>query len=206
MIEKFKQKALKIPSMGGRQLGPVYDKYIAEMDDGLNIVEAGAWLGAGTAQILISMYERKKLNSILYVFDGFQANASEIKKAKRYGVKLKSGQNTLPLVKRFLHPMTEWIEVKFRRARIMGMEYNGGPIGILVLDMGKKEEYFKHLMSMFEHKLVDGAVVFFMDYYYYLHKDDKSLMCQKNIIEESGHYEELEKFEGLSCSVRRYHA
>ena len=78
---EIKYKIDKIPSMGGRQLGADFDKYVSAMSNGLAIVEMGAWLGAGTAQIAYAMMKHGKDKSTLYSVDSFFVHGKELDKA-----------------------------------------------------------------------------------------------------------------------------
>ncbi len=197
--------ASKIPSMGGRELGPRIDSHVSIMKNGLNIIEIGSWLGAGTAQIMISMINHGKDRSILHVYDRFRATGSEIKKAKKCNVKLKPAMNTLPIVKNNLAPFSKLVNHEFHRGDALDIVYKDGEIGVFIIDTAKRANSFTAVMNQFQKFFVPGETIcFFMDYYYYLHRPDDGLEFQEQFIRNSGKYTELEKHESLSCSIQRY--
>lgn len=220
MLKKIKEAADQIPSMGGREMGEAYDRYISQMRDGLDVVEIGAWLGAGTAQLAMSMYKHKKSTSFLHVYDRFTASASEVKKAsdpahykwfkgfavdkkgKRIG--LIEGQNTVPVVQNNLRVFKGLVKILYHRQDVVKIRHRG-LIGVMVLDAAKKSGDFKKLMKRIETKFFPGeTIVFFMDYYYYLYKTDKDLEYQRKYVEGCGKYTLLESHKELCCAIARY--
>lgn len=199
------QAANIIPSMGGREIGPRISAYVSAMKNGLNIIEIGSWLGAGTAQIMTAMIEHDKLLSVLHVYDRFRATGSEIKKAKKCGVKLKPAMDTLPMVKRNLAPFLKSVNAEFYKGNAAEIKYNGVDIGIFVIDAAKRKGSFIPVIKEFEKHFIPGETIcFFMDYYYYIHRPDEGFDFQDRYIRKSGKYTELEKHENLSCSIQRY--
>ena len=205
LIEILKKTADRIPSMGGREMGPEYNAAISVMDNGLTVVEVGSWLGAGTAQLALAMFEHGKDKSVLHVYDRWKANGSEVKKAKRQGIKIKNGEDTLPIVRKLLVKFIKRVKIGFHRCNIKDIKYSGGDIGVFVIDAGKREGAFDTVIEKFEPYFVPGKTIcFFMDYYYYLHKEMPGLEFQQEYIEGSGKYKEIGKKEELSCSVQIY--
>ena len=212
-----------IPSMGGRELGPVFNRYIEVMPFGLDVVEVGAWLGAGTYELATAMQEHghtktnggMKESSILYSYDWFVATKQCIDKAAgkhkyRNGVavdglgtplKLKVGQDTLPIVRRFLYSFPF---VKLVKGNIDKLTYTGRTIGVLVVDAAKRKSHFTRLMGKLEPKLAPGAVVFFMDYWFHEYKKDSGTQCQSEYVKTSGKYDHLESIKSLCVEVMRY--
>lgn len=205
-IIKLESIAEKIPSMGGKELGPLFDKYISEMDNGLNVVEIGAWLGAGTSQIALAMYRHEKNLSSFYIFDRFKITKSEKEKALNQGLKIKAGTDSLPYVKKTLAPFSKVVNMSFKKTNAHEAKYKGASqIGVFVLDTAKRGEQFDAVMKHFQKYFIKGKTIcFFMDYYYYLHKEDEALKHQKEAIEQSGKYEELDTMKKLSISIQRY--
>jgi hypothetical protein len=203
-----------IPSMGGREMGPVYNRFIEAMPDGLDVVEVGAWLGAGTYELASAMREHGH-KSTLHVFDRFIADKSEVHKAAgvhkyRTGVavdglgspiKLKAGQDTLPVVRGFLKAFPF---VTFYKGNINALSYTGKSIGVLVVDAAKRGKDFRRLMGKIEPHLAPGAIVFFMDFYFHLFKKDAGTSCQAEYVKASGKYEHLESYKNLCVEVMRY--
>ena len=209
-----------IPSMGGREMGPVYARLIEEMPYGLDVVEVGAWLGAGTYELASAMADHghvgdgKNLSS-LHVYDWFIADKQTVTKAAgkhkyRPGVavdglgdpiKLRVGQDTLPRVRGFLAPFSF---VKFYKGNINSLLYTGKSIGVLVVDAAKHGKDFRRLMGKLEPHMVKGCVVFFMDYWFHLYKKASGTACQSEYVKASGKYEHLESYKNLCCEVMRY--
>lgn len=203
-----------IPSMGGREIGPVMDRYIQAMEPGLDVVEVGAWLGAGTIELAESMQSHGQAGT-LHVYDRFKASKGEVIKAlgkHRYKngirvdnqgepVKIKAGQDTLPIVKKFLEP---YPFVKFYKGDIKRLKYTGGKIGVLVVDAIKHDPGFTALMKKFEPHLAPGAVVFLMDYWFFKYKPNSGTDCQGRYLKRSGKYEHLESYKHLCVEVVRY--
>jgi hypothetical protein len=219
MINELIELSERIPSMGGREMGKVYRRYIRDMDRGDDVVEIGAWLGAGTAQLALGIYEHGK-ESTLHVYDRFTAKGKEIKKAlnpsgykyaegigvdkKGESIKVKSGQNTLPIVRKLLSEFEKIADIKYYRGDIDNLKYKGGKIGILVIDAAKKSAQFKRIIKKLEPHLLPGSIVFFMDYYYYLYKPNKELEYQRKYVEGSGKYTIIESYKNLCCAIARY--
>jgi len=196
-------------------MGPVYNRFIEIMPSGLDVVEVGAWLGAGTYELASAMKEHGHTKSSLHVYDWFIADRNGASKAAghyRYPkginvdmlgkpLKIKPGQDTLPIVRNFLHGFPF---VKFYKGEIDRMAYTGKPIGILVVDAAKKKKHFDHLMGKIEKHLAPGAVVFFMDYWYHLYLKGAGTECQAAYLKKSGRYEHIETYKNLCVEVVRF--
>ena len=205
-----------IPSMGGREMGPVYARYIETMPDGLDVVEVGAWLGAGTYELASAMREHGQSGQV-HVYDRWQADFGQVAKAAgqyKYvtgidldglgsPVKLKVGQDTLPIIRGFLRPFPF---VQFRRGNINDLSYTGKSIGLLVVDAAKTGKDFRRLMVRLEPHLAPGAVIFFMDFWFHLYKKNIGTACQSEYVKASGKYAHLESYKSLCCEVMRYEA
>ena len=62
--------ANRIPSMGGREIGPVLRNLARHAPAGTSIVEVGTWLGAGTAQLALGIRERARPSEVaLHCYD-----------------------------------------------------------------------------------------------------------------------------------------
>ena len=163
---KLETIANKIPSMGGREIGKYLREYASQVKSNFSVVEVGAWLGAGTAQICLGILEGKN-NVPLFVYDRFFASKSEIEKAGKQGVKLKPKQNTLKIVSKFISNFN--CRVKFNRCNITAIKkYKGEKIGMYVDDASKSSDKFKHVMKIFKKHFVPGeTILVFMDYFYF---------------------------------------
>jgi len=212
-----------IPSMGGREMGPVYARYIETMPYGLDVVEVGAWLGAGTYELAAAMRDNghtrtnggAKDESSLHCYDWFVATKQCIGKAAgvhKYrpgiavdglgdSIKLTAGQDTLPLVRKYLY---EFPFIQFHKGDINNLEYSGHKIGVLVVDAAKRGPSFRRLMAKLEPHLVTGATVFFMDYWFDLYKPGAGTSCQAEYVKASGKYTHLKSYKELCCEVMVY--
>jgi len=211
---EIKKKIDRIPSQGGRQLGEDFDKYVSLMDNGLSIVEMGAWLGAGTAQIAYSMQKYGKDKSTLYCIDSFLVHGRELEKAKNQGLMVKHHQDTLSIVKNYLSELSENVNIEFHKMNVMTYKHTGEKIGVYVLDCAKKDPTFTTLITKMEKYFIPGkTIVFFMDYYYYKKTKSDSNKAQERYVKKSHKYTLLkgqeskvigEFFPSLSCAIMRY--
>jgi hypothetical protein len=204
-----------IPSMGGREMGPVYNRFIEAMPDGLDVVEVGAWLGAGTYELASAMNDHGHSQSTLHVYDRFEADKKGVAKAKgayKYcagidldglgsPIRLKVGRDTLPIIRGFLDPFPF---VRFYKGNVNALAYTGKPIGVLVVDAAKTGKIFRHLMASLEPHLAHGAVVFFMDFWFHLYRKATGTVCQAEYVKQSGKYQHLESCKSLCCEVMRF--
>lgn len=204
-----------IPSMGGRELGPVFNRYIETMDYGLDVVEVGAWLGAGTYELATALVEHGHDQTTLHVYDRFEADKGQVAKAAgthRYPaglgvsgkgavVRIANKQDTLPVVKKFLR---EFKFVRYYKGEIGSLRYQGKKIGVLVVDAIKRDPGFSALMRKLEPSLAPGATVFLMDFWYHKKIAGVGTECQERFVKKSGRYEHLEDVRGLSCAVFRF--
>jgi hypothetical protein len=140
--------------MGAEKLAPWLTEYAQSVPSDRAIVEVGAWLGAGTRYLV-------RENAPLYVYDGFQANHSEVEKAAKFGVKLEFGQDTLPWVQAHLPQGIHFIKGNLKQSR-----YNGPEIGLYVDDASKAPKLWRHSMETFEPYFVKGSVIMLMDYHF----------------------------------------
>lgn len=136
--------------MGGVTIGPRLAEYAQRIPEDQAIVELGAWLGGGT-QFLVREHGQ------LYVYDYFFANPSEVRKARKFGVKLTIGQDTLPIVRERVP------QAIFTKGDIREATYSGPPIGMYVDDASKEVSWSK-AMETFEPHFADSAILFLMDY------------------------------------------
>lgn len=145
-------EACVIPSMGADRIADWLTFYAATAPG--EIVEIGAWLGHGT-EIMA-----KATTKTIHVYDRFQANPSEVKKARDQRIALQDGQDTLPIVRSWLPE-----NVNLTKGRIKDAKWNGKTIGLLVDDASKSHS-FDHVVDEFFPYLADGAAVIMMDHNY----------------------------------------
>ena len=169
--------ANRIPSMGGREIGPVLRNLARHAPAGTSIVEVGTWLGAGTAQLALGIRERARPSEVaLHCYDRWQANRSEITKAAGCGVHLAFEEDTLPRVRRTLDPFG--VPVEYHKGELLGVQWDGGPISVYVDDATKMPEAFLHALRTFGPSWVPGTTrLVFMDYDYWRTSGASAINC-----------------------------
>ena len=191
--------ALSIPHMGARSIGNSLRTWAAESKN-TNIVEAGCWLGAGTAFLALGAMES---GSEIHAYDRWHANHSEVEKAQAFGIKLRPGENTLPRVRATLKPFP--VRITFHRGSIAGAEWTFGPIGVYVDDASKRAQAFRRAREIFWPSLTDGAVIVLMDYHHY-EKWGDAYRAQHDYI--TGHSDQFtlieERMAGTAAAAFRY--
>ena len=165
----------QIPSMGGREIGADLRRWAAECPDGTAIVELGAWLGAGTAQLAAGVRDSGR-NVWVHAFDRFEATASEVEKAREAGSRLEIGQSTRGVVWKHLLAAGLWPRVclhsiDIRKAKWPSPEITrpgGGAIALHVDDACKRGPAFLHALRTFGPSWIPGVtVVVLMDFWYF---------------------------------------
>lgn len=151
-----------LPSQGGAEIGPFLRQAARAVPNGTAIVELGSWLGAGTAQLAMGARGHATPPAI-HVYDKFRATEGEVAKAARFGLTLKQGQNTLPIVRGHLAPFG--VDVTLHRGSLWDADWTGGPIGLHVDDAAKTRDIFLHVLRTFGPSWVPGVtVVVLMDF------------------------------------------
>lgn len=165
MDPSLEERARTMPSQGGVAIASELRRFAAATPDGTAIVEVGCWLGAGTAQLALGVAGRPD-PPVIHVYDRFEASASEVEKAAAFGVRLRSRQDTLPVVRDLLAPFGA--PMQFYRGSIDGHGWNGGPIGLYVDDAAKQPHDFHHVLRTFGPSWVPGVTVLvLMDFNYW---------------------------------------
>lgn len=152
--------ASAFPEMGGTRIGPWLRRWAAECDT--NIVELGAWLGAGTAQLCLGA---KSSSAVVHTYDRWTATQDEVKKAEEYGINLEVGEYTLPRVRHWLAPFD--VDIRFHEGSLYEWSPPHGPIGLYVDDAGKMRRPFNYKMETFLPHCTDGCVLVLMDFWYF---------------------------------------
>lgn len=164
-IEAVRVPESGIPSLGGQKIGALLRHLVAEMSPHHSIVEAGAWLGAGTWHLADAAASRVP-SPPLHVYDRFQANKTEAERASAAGIPLEAGADTLDVVKR--HISTVSTKVNFHKCDLTQCEWNGDPVGLLVDDAAKQSKLFSALLTTFGPSFVPGeTVLVLMDFHYW---------------------------------------
>lgn len=168
LITDFENVAASIPSMGGRRIGPFLRRVAQRCQPDTHIVEVGAWLGAGTAQLMLGILARENPKDVtLHVYDRFIAGSSEIEKMRTKGVfDIDEGEDTLPWVKDKLSAVMNDLNVKFHKGDINDVHWNRSDvIGVYVDDASKAK--FPTVFSKFGPSLMKGSYVVLMDFNYF---------------------------------------
>jgi hypothetical protein len=171
-----------IPSMGGGKLNKIFFDYAKAIPSGGVAVELGTWCGAGTRALVKGVKESG--NDVeIHGYDDFIIQGNEVDKAAKFGVKLKQGQNILPLVKKWLY--VPGVKLNLHQGEITKNKWDGKPIYLYIDDACKYEENFIKALKIFSPSWVPmKTIVVLMDYYFYLARpNDKKLEFQKNFIE-----------------------
>lgn len=203
-MEKLEEIANSIPSQGGREIGYYLRDRAAKVKEGCDIVEVGSWLGAGTAQICLGILDGKN-DASLHIYDRFKAGATEVKKAKKQGMKIESKQDTLPIVKKFISYFK--CRTKFYRVSIKSIKpYKGKKIGLYVDDASKRKEYFDHVMDTFKKHFIPGeTILILMDFFYFEWKPKIGLEYQFNYMKDNPEFEFIERIKpDLSAAAFLY--
>jgi len=201
-FDKLNKIANSIPSMGGREIGSVIQEYVKKLKKDRAIVEVGAWLGSGTAQICFGVLKSGKPHKI-YVYDRFKTRSSEKKKAKIQGVKIKS-QNTLPLVKKYLQPFK--CDIIFVQGETLNAKYEGEEIGLYINDADKRKEYFDYSMKVFSEYFVSyDTILILMDYFFFEKRNDPGLKYQYEFMQlNQDVFEFIGRIENTVTGIFRY--
>jgi hypothetical protein len=154
--------ASRIPSQGGVAIGSFLQKAAAEAPAGTAIVEVGTWLGAGTAQLALGL-EGRTDPPALHTYDYFVAAPVHVEKAAAFGLEVREGQDTLPIVKNYLSPFK--CEVVYHRGNLQEQTWKLPSISVYVDDAAKTPKTFYHVMKTFGPHWIPGiTIVVLMDY------------------------------------------
>lgn len=192
---------LKIPSMGGSEIGAQLYNWAAYSQPGTAIVELGTWMGAGTEHLARGA---EVSGCTVHCFDRFTARGSEIDKARDHGISLRPRQDTLPLVKNYLMAHNN---IQYHKTEIAAATWNGPKISVHVDDACKREQMFIKAIETFSpYWIPGGTIVVLMDYYWGdRHPDEPDAQIQKRFIEANEeNFQHLCDWKGLSCSAFLY--
>ena len=184
-LDALELLAERIPSMGGREMGPLLRSLTRDCRPGTAVVEVGTWLGAGTAQLALGIAERRCPNDVtLHCYDRWQASRSEVDKASACGIRLAVGEDTLARVRRALEPFP--VPVVFHQGEFIESDWSGGAISVYVDDASKRPEAFVHALQIFGPSWIPGAtIVVLMDYGYWKTSGLPEHRCQELFIESN---------------------
>lgn len=162
MIEDLHAYAKTFPSQGGVEIGPWLERYASEVPEGSAIVEVGSWLGAGTAHLALGAM---KSGAPIHVYDRWRATEEEVGKAAKYGIALKPGVDTLPIVKELLGKIPA--DITYYQESIKNLSWKSGEIGLYVDDATKVDALWNHAISVFKPYFIPGkTILVLMDYFF----------------------------------------
>jgi hypothetical protein len=141
----LERHAAAIPSMGGRQIGVILRNLARTAPADTAIVELGAWLGSGTAQLALGLRDRSENRVSIHCFDRFTVLECDVRKAKLEGVKLAVGQPTLPIVQETLEPFG--VPITFTQGDLRNAKWSGPPISVYIDDATKTAMLFLPLLE-----------------------------------------------------------
>lgn len=170
-----KQVLDMIPSMSPEGVLKSLEK-VGEMYTGQGVaVECGTWFGRTAIALATGLATRHaRIRSIgpgpaLWLFDKWQANAEEVKKAARFGVTIREGQDLRPLAVANIERCCHNITLFTTKGRIEDFEYPAGiPIEIFVLDAAKRNPSFSRVIQKFSPWFIKGkTIIVLLDYYFF---------------------------------------
>lgn len=193
-----------IPSMGGGALGSIFEQYAYQSFDKTAIVELGTWLGAGTMS-LIRGVERSKKNIEVHSYDNFVIRGNEVDKARVFGVELKDGMDSLPIVKKYLSGYK--VKLFLHKGEITNSKWDGLPISVYIDDACKYENTFIPALKIFSPFWIPGkTIIVLMDFYFYLQRThDKGLEFQMRFIKaQKKCFEHIISYKKLCTAIFKY--
>ena len=198
--------AARIPSMGGRKLGPLLREAARRAPGGTAVVEAGSWLGAGTAQLALGIRDRERPDVTLHCFDRWRTSPDEVAAAARAGLRLKPFEDTLPHVRRMLEPIG--VPIRFHRGDLEHARWDGGAISVYVDDVSKQLPIFCHALATFAPSWIPGeTTIFLMDFHHWRKSKAREDEFQRRFIEAAGScFEPIEVRTATSLAMFRYKA
>lgn len=201
-LEQLYRVADEIPSMGGREIGPILREYTKAAPAGTAVVEVGCWLGAGTAQLALGIRERTTGSPLsIYCYDRWTANEPEVAKAALQGLSLEVGEDILPHTRRMLAPFG--VPIQFLKGDLRKACWTAGPISVYVDDASKTPKLFLHSLGTFGPSWIPGeTVIFLMDFDIWTKTGNAEHRCQKEFIE--AHPQSFERIPYPDVAVFRY--
>lgn len=189
-----------IPSMGGTEIGPDLEKWASQCPENTNIVELGTWMGAGTKFLGEGA---QKSNATVWSFDRFVTRKGEPEKAKKYGIDLTVGQDTIDIVRGNIGYHRN---IKLVRRELYNVDWFQGPISMYVDDACKRAPVFLHAIRTFSKHWIPGAIIVLMDFYWHKrHPNEPDAQIQPEFMERNKHrFEFLKDWPDLCCAAFKY--
>ena len=130
-------------------------------------LELGCWLGASSAALCEGLNEAG-YNKDFWAFDKWEANDSEVIKAKEQGVNIEVDQDLSDIYFDNVEPIYNRILMWKGRAPGILQEYIGGPIEICIFDAPKQDPTFiESVRALYRNWIPGITIIGFMDYSYW---------------------------------------
>jgi hypothetical protein len=157
-----------IPAMTSPQIHAYLEELGSQWTGQGSAVELGCWLGASAIALLKGL-TKAGYNQPFWAFDKWEADRGQVPKAQAQGVKLKLGENTLPIFKRNVNPIYDKVTtVKGGMPSTLHF-YDSQPIEICILDAPKAEPIFTESIKAMSPYWIPGVTILgLLDYDFYL--------------------------------------
>lgn len=173
--------ALAIPDMGAHRHARLFHDMAARVQAGQTIVEVGAWLGASTAHLALGVRTSGR-GVPVHVFDRWRVNADQVEKARRFGLEIEPGQDSLPIFERYLEPFG--VDVVPHQGEIEDTEWRDGSIGLYIDDAAKGSRAFHRMLTIFAPHWVPGVTrLILSDFYFFERTGSPDHRYQQQIVE-----------------------
>lgn len=131
-------------------------------------MELGCWLGASSVALLQGLV-KAKYDKTYWAFDAWKANLDQLPKAKAQGVRLKLGQDLLPLFLNNVKKVYDKVEVCQSTLPSSLFAYDGAPIEFCLFDAPKTNPTFRTCIDFLSPFWIPGVTILgLLDYNFYL--------------------------------------
>lgn len=156
-------RSIVTTGIGGKDIGRDLTALAQAVKPGQAIVDLGPFLGSTTAYLALGAVPGVSIHA----YDLWDASKAKMRaKAARNGVKL--ADDFLPMYLDNVRPFG--VPVVPHRQSISEATWDGGPIGLVVDDIGSNIACTLHMFSAFGPHLMIGARIVFMDFYWFERK------------------------------------
>jgi hypothetical protein len=156
---------LKIPAMTTDAERECFYRLAKEGAGKGEVVELGAWLGAGSAWIAAGVRD-SGVDRKAKVYDRFEAKGNHAVKVehwrKNHGVNEVAEGTPLEQFRINLGPLLQYVEPT--RAEIGGIKWSGGPVSVLICDAPKRVREISAVLTAFRKALQPGSVMAWQDF------------------------------------------
>lgn len=154
-----------IPAMTTQAERALYYRLVRENAHQGAVVELGAWLGASSAWIAAGM--RDSTGGKAHVYDRFLSKPGHAAKVKAFYAN-HGGNGEMPMgnceraFRKNLGPLMEHVEI--HRGEIASIDWDGGPISVLITDAPKRVPEISAVLTRLRHALVPGTIMAWQDF------------------------------------------